>query len=71
MTALLVLVILGTIVWMAADAHHAGRSWGSVVGWVIGALLLWIVAFPCYLVSRRHFHAASDPFGNRPRTWNP
>ncbi len=57
MTVLLVLVILGTIMWMAADAHYAGRSWGSIAGWVLGAVLLWIVAFPCYLVSRRHFDA--------------
>lgn len=57
---LLVLVIIGTIVWMGVDAYHAGRSWGSIAGWVLGAVLLWIVAFPCYLVSRRHFDEATD-----------
>jgi uncharacterized membrane protein len=60
MGALVVLVVLGTIVWMIADARQKGRSWGSVTGWVIGAICLWIVVFPCYLVVRRHFDEAID-----------
>jgi hypothetical protein len=52
---LIVLVIIGSIVWIGCDAYHAGRSWGSVLGWVAGAVLLWLVVFPCYLVARKHF----------------
>jgi hypothetical protein len=52
---LIVLVIIGSIVWIGCDAYHAGRSWGSVLGWVVGAVLLWLVVFPCYLVNRRTY----------------
>jgi 4-amino-4-deoxy-L-arabinose transferase-like glycosyltransferase len=58
---LLVLVIVGTIVWMAADAYYAGRSWGSIISWVLGALLVWLLVFPWYLAARRHFDEATDP----------
>jgi hypothetical protein len=60
MYAVIVLVVVGSTIWMGVDAYHAGRSWGSVAGWVIGALLVWIVAFPWYLASRRSFEASVD-----------
>jgi hypothetical protein len=55
MPELIVLVILGSIVWIGFDAYHAGRSGGSVFWWVVGAVLLWIVVFPWYLVNRQTF----------------
>ncbi len=39
MYGLLLFVMVGAVVWMAADAYHAGRSWGSIISWVLGALL--------------------------------
>jgi hypothetical protein len=52
----IVLVILGTSIWVAFDAGQrdwrsngfANRPWK----WVAGSLLLWIVVFPMYLVQR-------------------
>jgi uncharacterized membrane protein len=60
MYAVIVLVVVGSTIWMGFDAYHAGRSWGSVIGWVVGALLVWIVAFPWYLVDRKRFAKAVD-----------
>jgi len=47
------LVVIGSSVWVGADASQrdfsgdrfADRTWK----WVVGCLLLWIVAFPIYL----------------------
>jgi hypothetical protein len=56
MTELFILVIVGTTVWVAVDA--SGRDWrgnsfaSSPALWALGTLLLWIVIFPVYLVSR-------------------
>ena len=55
MEQLLLLVMLVTIVWMVADARDKGRSWGSTLGWALGAVLLWVVFFPSYLIARKHF----------------
>jgi len=40
---------------MVADARDKGRSWGSTLGWALGAVLLWVVFFPSYLIARKHF----------------
>jgi hypothetical protein len=58
MEQLLLLVMLVTIVWMVADARDKGRSWGSTLGWALGAVLLWVVFFPSYLIARKHFGEA-------------
>ena len=55
MYGLLLFVMVGAVVWMAADAYHAGRSWGSIISWVLGALLVWLLVFPWYLVNRRTY----------------
>jgi hypothetical protein len=50
MLELVAIVILGTTIWVMADASNRGMSpwtWGA------GCLLLWIVAFPYYLVQRQ------------------
>jgi hypothetical protein len=52
MEALIFLLVIGASMWVAADASAlAGRGTGkgggtSTAGWVIGCLLLWIIAFP-------------------------
>lgn len=58
MFAIVFLVVLGTTIWVGADASK--RDWSndrfakSAAGWVLGSLLLWIVIFPLYL-SRRSY----------------
>lgn len=54
----LFLVIVGTTIWVGYDHAAAdrvmGRSFGdSTTFWVVACLLLWIVAFPWYLVHRQ------------------
>jgi hypothetical protein len=50
------MLVLGTTIWIAVDA--SGRDWSSnrfcnaTWKWVVGALLLWVVTFPLYLVQR-------------------
>ena len=56
MTAIILLLIVGTTVWVGFDASQrdwshngfANRPWK----WVVGSLLFWIVVFPLYLVQR-------------------
>ena len=54
--SLILLVIVGSTVWLGIDASK--RDWSeskfasSTAQWVIGSLGLWIVAFPVYLVRR-------------------
>jgi len=46
---LVVLVVIGSSIWVAADAASRNMPW---VLWGIGSLLVWIVVFPLYLVER-------------------
>jgi hypothetical protein len=56
MTAIILLLIVGTTVWVGVDASK--RDWSnsgfakSTTQWVIGSLLLWIIVFPVYLGKR-------------------
>jgi heme/copper-type cytochrome/quinol oxidase subunit 2 len=53
MALLILLLVLGTTVWVAVDANKRDWSQGtSPTTWVIGMLLLWIVVFPVYLAKR-------------------
>ena len=56
MTELVLLTVVGTTVWVAFDAGDRDWSANSFADrrwkWVLGCLLLWIVAFPAYLVHR-------------------
>lgn len=57
---LILLIIIGTSIWVFVDAKKIGIKKGQVkglfnmapVGWLFACLLLWIVAFPVYLVKR-------------------
>lgn len=46
--SLILLIVIGTSVWVFFDAPSHGLS----RTWALGALALWIVAFPWYLVER-------------------
>jgi hypothetical protein len=51
--AFLVLLVIGTTVWVGVDCHvHRDETGRSTVGWVIFCALFWIVAFPAYLALR-------------------
>lgn len=62
---LIVLVIVGTTVWVYADAKQIGVRPGMLsgtldagpVGWAVACLLLWIVFFPLYLATRPKYVA--------------
>lgn len=66
MGGFIVLILLGTTVWVGIDASNLGVRRGRLAGsaldmsvgaWVVCCLLLWIVAFPCYLVARGRYVA--------------
>ena len=57
-------VVIGSAIWVAADASKLGVSRGclgggmfdmGIAGWFFVTLLLWIVGFPAYLVHRRRY----------------
>jgi hypothetical protein len=59
MFGLMVLVVIGSAVWVGFDASGrdftTGKRWVMAkgpVGWVLGCLLLWIIFFPAYLAQR-------------------
>jgi len=57
------LLVIGSSIWVFFDATTIGVKKGQVsgvadmspVGWLLGCLLLWIVAFPLYLSKRSEF----------------
>lgn len=60
------LIILGTSAWVLYDASSIGVRKGVITGlgdmgpvaWFVACLLLWIIAFPMYLIKRSAFIAA-------------
>jgi hypothetical protein len=64
MIELIVLVVLGTTVWVGFDAHQRGHDW---LGWAVGCLLLWVVVFPWYLAHRARTQETSATVASRPR----
>jgi hypothetical protein len=78
MVYLVLLVVVGTSIWVALDARNF--DWGGGTGsfgWTAGCLLLWLIFFPIYLyqrsktprkgaltpVSRIHYSSAPPPTG--------
>ena len=63
MESLVLLIVIGTSIWVLVDAKSIGigkRALNGVVDsgpwtWFWGCLLLWIVAFPMYLVKRNRY----------------
>jgi hypothetical protein len=56
MGALVLLVVVGSSIWVGCDAQardFSNHSFASgTTQWVFGSLLLWIIVFPVYLVAR-------------------
>jgi hypothetical protein len=59
MVGLLLLVVIGSAVWVGFDSSGrdftTGKRWVMAkgpVGWVLGCLVLWIIFFPAYLAMR-------------------
>ncbi len=69
---LVLLIVVGTSIWVLADASSIGARKGLIPGsafdmgpggWFVSCLLLWIVAFPLYLANRDKIAAAiKDPY---------
>jgi hypothetical protein len=66
--SLILLIILGTSIWVFFDARSIGVKKGQVkgiadmgpTGWFFACLLLWIIAFPLYLSKRSAFKTANQ-----------
>jgi uncharacterized membrane protein len=60
---LVVIVVIGTSVWVLVDSNSIGVKKGKIgglfnmgpAGWFFSCLLLWIVAFPAYIVKRSEY----------------
>lgn len=68
MEALFLVLVIGTSIWVYLDAQSLGVRKGqlkglfdlSPIGWFLGSLCLWIIAFPAYLVKRNEYKALKD-----------
>lgn len=61
---LVLLVVVGTTIWVGVDASKRDWSGGSgTATWVIGCVLLWIVVFPIYLAKRGRAPLKDPPAG--------
>lgn len=57
---MILLIVLGTSIWVGVDASTIGVKKGQLkgmadmgpTGWFFACLLLWIVAFPFYVAKR-------------------
>ncbi len=69
LTDLILVIVIATSVWVAFDARSIGVRKGKIegffnmgaAGWFFSCLLLWVVAFPAYLVKRGAYRAANAP----------
>jgi len=67
MEIFIMLVILGTSIWVYFDARALGVRKGLVTGlgnmgpwpWFFVCLLLWIIGFPAYIAMRGKYKAAN------------
>jgi len=68
METLILIIVVGTSIWVAVDASSIGVKKGQIkgvadmgpVGWFFGCLLLWIVGFPYYLAKRGEFKRINE-----------
>ncbi len=71
MDTMILLVILGTSVWVLFDARSIGVKKGMVKGlanmgpwgWFFVTLFLWIVGFPAYLAMRGKYKKINQQAG--------
>jgi hypothetical protein len=69
----LVLVVVGSSIWVGLDAKQLGIRKGSApgvldaspFGWFCFTLLMWLVAFPLYLATRSRFKIAAQQASHR------
>lgn len=60
MTTIILLIVIGTSIWVWVDARNIGAHSGLIGGvanmgpfaWFLCCLFLWIIAFPIYLAKR-------------------
>ena len=56
MTFLITIIVLGTSIWVLADASQRKLGKGEYpIVWFIGCLLLWIIIFPLYIAKRSKY----------------
>jgi len=63
MNAIMMLIVLGTSIWVLFDAKTIGVKKGQIKGladvgpwgWFFGCLLVWIIGFPLYLSKRSEY----------------
>ena len=65
MQILIVVLVIGTTIWVARDAEslmggipkakRKAMGWWGPAEWAIGCLLLWILVFPAYLLKRSKY----------------
>ena len=68
MESLILLLIIGTSIWVFFDARTIGVKKGMVkglanlgpTGWLQASLFLWIVAFPLYIAKRGEFKRLNE-----------
>lgn len=69
MALLILIVVAGTSIWVAIDASHLGVKRGTLGGglfdmgaaaWFFSVLLLWIIGFPAYLITRPRYVTAKS-----------
>ena len=68
MFTVVLLIVIGTSIWVWVDARSIGARSGLISGvanmgpfaWFLCCLLLWIVAFPIYLAKRGAIRAAAQ-----------
>lgn len=70
---MIMLAVVGTSIWVLIDATSIKAQKGLIKGvfdmgpggWFISCLLLWVVAFPCYLSIRKDIIAAVHSWEHR------
>ena len=63
MQFIILLIVLITAIWVLIDANNIGIKKGQIsgmgdmgpMGWFISCLLIWVIAFPLYIVKRNEY----------------
>ena len=72
MNEIVLLVVVGTSIWVLFDAKSIGVKKGQVkgvcdmgvAGWFFACLLLWIISFPAYLAKRPELKRINQKAGS-------
>jgi hypothetical protein len=71
MDSVILLLIIGSSIWVYIDAKNIGVQKGQIsglanmgpIGWLVSSLLLWIIVFPFYLIKRSKFKEINSSKG--------